>query len=371
MRIFGFSVLLLMLAGCLGTPELPSLDEVELAEDSANSDLVAPDKPAPETVLEELQSVENLPDVPDQATQHKPRRGLFGIFGRNKADAATEETNAIPDEAAQENAESVTSIEEGAAAESEEVAAQKPEEPEDGAASVAPRRGLLGLFGGKRRNAAAQESEGDAPADAGEENGASDGQSGAVVASVEPEDIEEPRRPRRGLFGPRRNRASEPTVTPGTVLPFGEIGVACGVRGRALGKEVERFPAKGRGYRLYDSNPSSTAPRTHYLTGFKDGCPRQFTAALALIGSPMLHEQMRYDQYNKDLPVTDADKAYERIKRRICKVSNGEHCPEKRVEALEKGMAFVTLYERFGANASWEEILLHEGKVAGSSLRKR
>ena len=371
MRVVGFSVLLLTLAGCLGTPQLPSLDEVELAEDSANSDLVAPDKPAPETVLEELQSVENLPDVPDQATQDKPRRGLFGIFGRNKAAATEEDANTPQGKQVEDDGTMDGPAKADATAEPEEVAAQKPEEPEDEAASVAPRRGLLGLFGGKRRNAAVQQSEGDALTDADEEDGASDGQSDTVVASVEPEDIEEPRQPRRGLFGPRRNRTSEPAVTPGTVLPFGEIGVACGVRGRALGKEVERFPAKGRGYRLYDSNPSSTAPRTHYLTGFKDGCPRQFTAALALIGSPVLHEQMRYDQYNKDLPITDADKAYERIKRRICKVSNGEHCPEKRVEALEKGMAFVTLYERFGANASWEEILLHEGKVAGSSLRKR
>jgi hypothetical protein len=160
-------------------------------------------------------------------------------------------------------------------------------------------------------------------------------------------------------------------IEPGTVLPFGDIGVVCGVRGRALGKEVDRFPAKGKGYRLYDSNPSSTLPRTHFLTGFKDGCARQFTASLVLIGSPVLHEQMRYDPSNNDIPVTEADKAYERIKRRICKVSKGEPCPEKHVAALEKGMAFVTLYERFGGNASWEEVLLHNGQIAGTSLRKR
>lgn len=230
-----------------------------------------------------------------------------------------------------------------------------------------PRGGLFGLFGGKRDRAVKTvgQARPDDVEDAGEDSVGEPTGEADVVEPVEEKPV------RRGLFGPRRKQAAEPSVEPGTVLPFGEIGVACGVRGRALGKEVDRFPVKGKGYRLYDSDPSSTAPRTHYLTGFKDGCPRQFTAALALIGSPVLHEKMRYDPYNKDIRITDADKAYERIKRRICKVSKGEPCPEKRVAALEKGMAFVTLYERFGSNASWEEVLLHNGQIAGSSLRKR
>jgi len=309
MRVIWFSVVLLALTGCLGAPELPTLDEVELAEDAASSGLIAPDKPAPKSVLEELQSIENLPGVPDQATQDKPRGGLFGLFKRNHADATEEDADATPDGVTAQDAQNTP--------------------PEGAGASQAKE---------------------------------------AVTETPEAESIDTPH---RGLFGPRRNRAPGPNVTPGTVLPFGEIGVACGVRGRALGKEVERFPAKGKGYRLFDSDPTSTALRTHYLTGFKDGCPRQFTAALAMIGSPELHEQMRYDQYNKDLPYTDADKAYEQIKQRICKVSKGQLCPEERIGALENGMAFVTLYERFGDNASWEEILLHKGKVAGSSLRKR
>ncbi len=359
MRVVGFSVLLLTLAGCLGTPQLPTLNEVELAEDSASSGLVASPNPASKTVLEELQSVENLPEVPDQPTGDKPRRGLFGLFARNKPDAASGDTT-VATQKADAGAEVTETPAKPDATLTEDTVAQTPNPK----ASDPPRRGLFGLFGGKRNSATPETPDGAVVSDA---KPAVD-QDEDVIASLAPE---EPRQPRRGLFGPRRNRGSEPIVAPGTVLPFGEIGVACGVRGRALGKEVDRFPAKGRGYRLYDSNPSSTTPRTHYLTGFKDGCPRQFTAALAMIGSPVLHEQMRYDQYNKDLPFTDADKAYERIKRRICKVAKGQLCPEERVRALEKGMAFVTLYERFGGNASWEEVLLHEGKIAGSSLRKR
>lgn len=309
MRAICFSGVLLMLAGCLGAPELPTLDDVDLADDGASSGLVAPDEPAPETVLEELQSVENLPGTSNPVIQGEPRGGLFGLFKRNHSDAVEENPDVTSDESTAKDGQN-TPTESAGASQTKEAVTKTPE--------------------------------------------------------AETTDTS-----RRRLFGPRRSRASEPAVPPETVLPFGVIGVACGVRGRALGNEVERFPAKGKGYRLYDSDPAGTTSHTYYLTGFKDGCPRQFSAALALIGSPELHEQMRYDQYNKDLPYTDADKAYEQIKQRICKVSKGQLCPEERIGALEKGMAFVTLYERFGDDASWEEILLHNGKVAGSSLRKR
>ncbi len=242
------------------------------------------------------------------------------------------------------------------------------------AASDVPReetqhRGLFALFGGKRNTTAAIEVEKPQPViteDPAKEDAIEAPDDKPVIVNA----ID--RRPaRHGLFGPRRQQTIAPTLAPGTVLPFGEIGVACGVRGHALGKEVDRFPVRGKGYRLFDSDPASTKPRTYFLTGFKDGCARQFTAALALIGSPVLHEQMRYDPSNKDISVTEADKAYEQIKRRICKIPKGEPCPEKHIAALEKGMAFVTLYKQFGNDSSWEEVLLHQGKVAGTSLRKR
>ena len=189
------------------------------------------------------------------------------------------------------------------------------------------------------------------------------------VAALAPAAPEKPRRAQRGLFGPRRTKTSRfPQVQPGVVLPFGQIGLACGVRGKALGKEVERFPASGKGYRLYDTNPSTTQPRTHYLTGFKDGCPRQFTASLALMGSPVLHEQLLSVEQSRAEHLNAADKAFEKIRSQVCRVGRGKPCPEKRAGALEKSMAFVTIYERFGGNASWEEILLHNGVVTASSM---
>lgn len=312
MRVIGFSIALLVLAGCLGTPQTPAIEDASVATASADSGTPADQAPTSQDANEAPESDEIPTETIDQAAPEKPRRGLLGLFVRNKPDGAKETATEVEQE-------------EATGTEPAEVPVPK-----------------------------------DAP------------QSGdAVVADPDIEASDTPRKPRRGLFGPRRSNQPDSVIEQGTVLPFGEIGVVCGLRGRALGKEVDRFPAKGKGYRLYDSNPSSTLPRTHYLTGFKDGCARQFTASLVLIGSPVLHEQMRYDPSNKDIAVTEADKAYERIKRRICKVSKGEPCPEKHVAALEKGMAFVTLYERFGSNASWEEVLLHNGQIAGTSLRRR
>ncbi len=312
MRVIGFSVALLVLAGCLGGPQTAAVEDASVVTDNADSGTPADPAPASQDVKEASESDVSPTETVEQAGPQKPRRGLLGLFARNKPDGTKESVPEVEQE-------------EATGAEPEEVSV-----PKDVSSS------------------------GD-----------------AVVADPDIEASDTPRKPRRGLFGPRRSDRPDSAIAPGTVLPFGEIGVVCGLRGQALGKEVDRFPAKGKGYRLYDSNPSSTLPRTHYLTGFKDGCARQFTASLVLIGSPVLHEQMRYDPSNKDIAVTEADKAYERIKRRICKVSKGEPCPEKHVAALEKGMAFVTLYERFGSNASWEEVLLHNGQIAGTSLRRR
>lgn len=259
--------------------------------------------------------------------------GLSGCLGGSDAVplAAVEMAGAAPDGEAE--------------AQLEEAAVDTPVTEEQ---DTAPHKGLFGLFRGKREEPTIASVDEEADSD--------------VVASVATSEPEQQ---------PRTKDSQSPQLTPGTLLPFGQIGVACGIRGRALGKQVDRFPERGKGYRLYDSNPDTIEPRTHYLTGFKDGCPRQFTAGLAMMGSPVLHEQMRYDSLNKDLPITAADKAYEKIKARICRVSKGKPCPEKRIRALEKGMAFVTIYERFGGINSWAEILLHNGAVAASSTRQR
>lgn len=319
MRFGVFALSAMLLSGCLGTPQLPLLSDVELAKDAPESGLVAADVEAPDTVLQELQSVGNVPDVPpEDAVPEKPRRGLAALFGRLK-NRTKETAPAVAVDAADVDAD-VADVDEA-----------------DADAAPTP-----------------------APDSSTEEE--------VAIAMVAPAEATSPRRERKGLFGPRRAKASEfAQMDPGVVLPFGQIGLACRIRGGALGKEVDRFPERGKGYRLFDTNPSMTGPRTHYITGFKDGCPRQFTASLALLESPVLHEQLLSVKSSQGQHSTDADTAFQKIRAQVCQIGRCKACPEKRIAKMEKSMAFVTTYERFGGNARWTEILLHNGKVVANS----
>ena len=186
-----------------------------------------------------------------------------------------------------------------------------------------------------------------------------------VVAAPEPT-------PRRGLFGIINASAgtSEPIedavagqVPPRTIMAFGEIAPTCGMNRREFGTKI----AAASGYTIYDTIPNSTAPRPHYITGFNDGCARQFTAALVLMGDVGTHEVVRYSRTRVDLPYSKTDNAYEQIKTSFCRAGFGEPCGS-RLERLAKRTTFVTAYESFGAAPIWAEFLLHEGKVAASAL---
>lgn len=307
MRIGGGVILLMLLAGCFGTPELPLLSDVELAKDVPENGLVSPDPETPKTLLQELESVENGPAleaVPSvELTPQKPRRGFAALFGhRNKPKVAT-----LPDTAAINGTAEDVIVPDNAS------------------------------------------------------------QPGSEVAALAPSSEGKP--VRRGLFGPRRSKSKQrQDALPGVMLPFGQIGLACGLRIKQLGKEVDRFPESGKGYRLYDTDPSTTQPRTHYITGFKDGCSRQFTASLALLESPVLHEQLLSVANVQGQHATAADKVFQKVRAQVCHVGRGKACPEKRIAGMEKSMAFVTTYERFGGNANWNEILLHNGVVAANSF---
>ncbi len=195
------------------------------------------------------------------------------------------------------------------------------------------------------------------------------------VEAVDPDplpDLVEPEK-RRGLFGglratPVRNGPDAQDVPTGTVLPFGEIARVCDAKQRDLGKLVDRAARKGQGYYLYDSAPDSAGPRTFYITGFADKCPRQFTASLAIFGSPEFHEQLRYGLPAKEYPYSTTDKAYEKVKSRICNVGRNTPCGD-RITRLEKTTAFVSVYENFGANARWADMLLHDGQVLAAALK--
>lgn len=166
-----------------------------------------------------------------------------------------------------------------------------------------------------------------------------------------------------GLGGEAATPVSEASAVQGD-LPYGELRTVCGLSSRNLGREVE----SASGYAVHDTAPGSTAPRTHYITGFSDGCARQFTAALALFGDIGTHEIVRYGTADGGLEYTETDHAYEEIKAAFCGVRAGRPCGA-RLERLARRTTFLTVYERFGSSPVWADILLHDGTVAAMDFK--
>lgn len=168
---------------------------------------------------------------------------------------------------------------------------------------------------------------------------------------------------------PEGGAQDEPQAVPGEVLPFGETARACGLSKRDLGTRVDKFPHEGRPqWQLFDSAPESTSPRTQFITGFADGCPRQLTAALVVFGSARVHETLFLSDH-KDHAYTAADEAYAEIKTRTCGVAPDVPCPAKRLAKLEKNLAFATAYSRFGGVGPQLEILLRDGHLVAEGQR--
>lgn len=180
--------------------------------------------------------------------------------------------------------------------------------------------------------------------------------------------------PRRGWFKPKEEVRTGPDaqlVSYGDTLPYGRIATVCGLSKSQLGQKVDQYPERGSGYTLYDSNPAAGGLRTHYLTGFKDGCARQFTSALAIFGSVETHQTVRYKKSNSDLPYSNSDTAFEKVKASVCKVGKGKPCSENGTDKLDKTMVFVSVYERFGTNPRWADILLYKGSVLAKDFKGR
>ncbi|KUF09795.1 hypothetical protein [Pseudoponticoccus marisrubri] len=241
--------------------------------------------------------------------------------------------------------------------------------PEPAPAAERPRGGLLGFL---RRQA-----------DAGRDSAPTPAPEPTVAAqpAPEPEETAPDPAPRRGLAalfgggGGGGGRAPEPgapdyrQVPLGTTLPYGEIARVCDVPERRLGRKVNAYPESGRGgYTLYDSAPDTTGQRSFYLTGFGDGCARQFSAALVLFGAPSTYEQIRYAAGGAGQPTAETDIAYEELKSRVCRVGRGQPCGD-RIGRLERNTVFVSVYERFGSNARWKNILLHDGEVVALDMK--
>ncbi len=140
----------------------------------------------------------------------------------------------------------------------------------------------------------------------------------------------------------------------------------CEAKGKPLGQKVEK--ATARGYSLHDSQPGATGMRTYYITGFADGCPRQLTAANVLLGSVSLYEVLHYGPGGEHLPKAETDRAYEKLKRRICRVGRGKPCGAG-LRRMEKNTFFVSAYPSFGDAKSWKELLIHDGSVLASTVK--
>ena len=130
-------------------------------------------------------------------------------------------------------------------------------------------------------------------------------------------------------------------VQPGQVLPFGGLAENCDIAQGALGTPVET----AEGYTLYDSAPGRTGPRTHYITGFNDGCARQLTGGLAMFGDLESHAALL--------------------------AAGG--LPASRLDGIAGGLrgarrsVFLTVYEGFGGRVSGD-VLLSGGEVIAAEF---
>lgn len=165
-----------------------------------------------------------------------------------------------------------------------------------------------------------------------------------------------------GLFGlgatPERTGPDAQLVQMNTLLPFGEIATNCEVTRRQMGTKV----GEDSGYTLYDTIPNAIALRTHYITGFKDRCARQFTAATAIMGDIGTHEVVRYLPSNRSRSYSVTDNAYEDLKASFCGVAHGQPCG-RRLDRFARRTVFISAYKRFASSPDWSNILLHDGRV--------
>lgn len=171
---------------------------------------------------------------------------------------------------------------------------------------------------------------------------------------------------RRGLFArlsaPPKDTLDEAFY--GDTLPFGEIARTCSARNRPLGRRVE---AAG-GYKLYDSNPRATGPRTYYITGFDDGCPRQLTASHVLLAPPSLYEVFHYGPAAVHMARGETDRAYENLKSQVCGVARNRPCGSG-IRRMDRQAIFINAYPRADDNESWTETLIHDGAVLATSQK--
>ena len=168
--------------------------------------------------------------------------------------------------------------------------------------------------------------------------------------------------------GPRVDAGTGPDalqVSPGSLLPYGQIATVCGLSEADMGSRI----AVASGYEIYDTAASTTTLRVHYITGFPDGCARIFSAALVLFGDVGTHEAIRYLPASSGMTYSATDTAYEQVKAQFCAAPSGQPCG-RNLDRLSGHTTFVTIYETFGTNPEWGEIFLHDGQVMAIDVRR-
>ncbi|MEP1765547.1 MAG: hypothetical protein ABJJ53_02665 [Sulfitobacter sp.] len=179
---------------------------------------------------------------------------------------------------------------------------------------------------------------------------------------------------RGGLFGGAAKKKDAPRTGPdtrdvpfGTTLAFGEIARVCEARGKSLGTKIDT--SGRRGFTLYDSKHGIRDKRTYYVTGFGDNCPRQFTAANALFGTPSFYELIRFSPAGDHLPYAATDKAYDKVKSKLCSAGKNKPCGAK-IGKMDDEAAFISAYEYHEHNDKWKEFFVHDGKVLASAVKR-
>ena len=395
---------LLAVAGCSAQDpfkDVSLLSDVELAEDAQTAGAL-PDDAA-------VDGENTLGNAVAAKPEEAPTGGLLGFF-RRKADdaklddtpddvtAALREAQGLPplEEVTEVDAEPVAEVaaevvaETGEALPEEgvEVAALSPEpaltpEPVEAAAEPAQKKTLFGaIFGGSSNAASVQSGSADA-APVPDAVAKVEPVAEPVAEEVETAALETPAPRRAGLFGGFLGGGATATedkpkappavseVTRDQTVPMGKMARLCGAPINKFAKKVAQHPEKGRAkYTLYDSKPDSQSPRNWYVTGFDDGCARQFTASLAIFGTVQMHEQLRYGLPSKIQPYTDADAEYEKVKRKVCGVGKGKPCGSS-LSRLDRMTVFLTIYPQYTGSSSWTNALIYDGDVAAIDVASR
>lgn len=166
-----------------------------------------------------------------------------------------------------------------------------------------------------------------------------------------------------GFGGHARGGIALRDALPGEVMPYGVVARACHVKRADMGTPISKYPDKGARYRIYDSAPGVRAPHTFYITGFKDGCARQTTAALAMFGTASMYESLRYGLPKQArAPEKATDRSYEKVKARVCNVRRTQPCGKK-LSKLERDTVFLSFYDRFQGAQRWTNILISDGAL--------